>query len=154
MLTFIATIFKYPAILPLMERSLPWGALADLAGTAFRRSGGPHKSQSTKEAAFFGSNLILPEDWSLRSMEWTNRHLYERGFWSRAHKGPLGALVHGKMDVIIPSNNHVADVCGRRRCGTVGSHLGWPWQRRRCLGKSRWFQRNCQGQSRRRRYGS
>jgi len=104
MLTFIATIFKYPAVLPLTEHSLPWGALADLLGTAFRRSGGPHKSQSTKEAAFFGSSQILPEDWSLRGMEWTSRRVYERGFWSQVHKGPLGALVHGEMDVIIPSN--------------------------------------------------
>jgi hypothetical protein len=87
-----------------MEHSLPWGTLANLLGTAFRRSGGPHKSQSTKEAALFGSRQILPEDWSLRGMEWTSRRVYERGFWSQTHKGPLGALVHGEMHVIIPSN--------------------------------------------------
>ena len=103
-LTFISTIFKNPAVLPLMQRSLPWGALADLLGTALRRSGGSHESSNTKEAAFVGSGQLLPEDWSLRGMEWTSRRVYERGFWLKSQKGPLGALVHGEMDVIIPSN--------------------------------------------------
>ena len=104
MLTFIATVFKYPAVLPLVERSLPWGALADLLGTALRRAGGPHETSSSKDTAFFGLGQLLPEDWSLRGMEWTSRRVYERGFWLKAHKGPLGALIHGEMDVIIPSN--------------------------------------------------
>ena len=43
MLTCITTIFT---VLPLMEGSLQRGALADLLGTAFRCSEGPHKSQS------------------------------------------------------------------------------------------------------------
>lgn len=112
LLTFIATIFKHPAALPLMERSIPWGALADLLGTALRRSGGPHESSSSssaggggaKDAALFSASQVLPEDWSLRGMEWTNRRVYERGFWLKAHKGPLGSLVQGEMDVVVSSN--------------------------------------------------
>lgn len=115
LLTFIATIFKYPAALPLMERSIPWGALADLLGTALRRSGGPRETSSSssapsaagggaKDAALFSASQLLPEDWSLRGMEWTNRRVYERGFWLKAHKGPLGSLVQGEMDVVVSSN--------------------------------------------------
>lgn len=106
-LTFISTIFKYQPVLPLMERAIPWGALADLLGTALRRSGGPRESSSAtggKDTSFFGTGQLLPEDWSLRGMEWTSRRVYERGFWLRAHKGPLGSLVQGEMDVIVPSN--------------------------------------------------
>lgn len=112
LLTFIATIFKYPAVVPLMERAIPWGALADILGTALRRSGGPRDASSgpaasgagSKDAPLFSASQILPEDWSLRGMEWSNRRVYERGFWLKAHKGPLGSVVQGEMDVIVPSN--------------------------------------------------
>ena len=92
MLTFIATIFKCPAVLPLWSAlfhgaRLPicleqrFAALEDLTGA---------KHQSTKEAAFFGSSQILPEDWSLRGMEWTSRRVYERGFWFKSAQGTSG----------------------------------------------------------------
>jgi len=41
---------------------------------------------------------------NMQAPKWTSRRVYERGFWSIVHKGPPGLLVHGEMDVIIPSN--------------------------------------------------
>ncbi|KAF8323175.1 hypothetical protein DL93DRAFT_2162363 [Clavulina sp. PMI_390] len=100
MLTFLSTIFKYPGVHPLIERWIPWGALADLLGHALRKANGP----SDKDVPLFSTSQLLPEDWALRGMEWTNRRVYERGFWAKPHKGPLGAMVQGEMDVIVASN--------------------------------------------------
>jgi len=93
MLTFLATILKHKPTLDIMERSIPWSALASFFATIPRKimisqglmpaPGKPQSHRSAERWAMLSSGCTppLPEDWCLRGMEWVGRKVYERGFW-------------------------------------------------------------------------
>jgi protein SMG6 len=75
-LTFLSTIAKQPAALALVERAVPWSALAAFFNTI------PRKVDVRLDVApKLTAGGPLPEDWCLRGMEWVGRRVYERGFW-------------------------------------------------------------------------
>ncbi|KAK4685352.1 hypothetical protein P7C73_g4803, partial [Tremellales sp. Uapishka_1] len=103
-LTFLATVFRQPqtgySIIPF----IPWTTLVE-----FLNKFSPEIKEETRLVA----GIPLPEDWSLRGMEWVGRRVYERGFWkgktsisSRASgsSGPaqprMGERIQSEMDVL------------------------------------------------------
>ncbi|KAK0550177.1 hypothetical protein OC845_002777 [Tilletia horrida] len=108
MLTFLLTIFKQANALAILERWVPWRAVADLANggpdagsnstTGTGSTGAPTSSAGTTSAGYgivppassladipskVTGGVPLPEDWCLRGMSWVNRRVYERGFWNK-----------------------------------------------------------------------
>jgi len=84
-LTFLATILKDRQALSVLERFIPWEALAAFF-TRVPRSVLYREYQ--KERSEGGSLLTsgctpLPEDWCLRGLGWGGKKVYERGFWGK-----------------------------------------------------------------------
>ncbi|KAH7915986.1 hypothetical protein BJ138DRAFT_996574 [Hygrophoropsis aurantiaca] len=88
LLTFLSTVSKHADILSVLERSIPWDDLAQFFSTIPRNvlslqgllvpvPNGERWPMLTSECA-----PPLPEDWSLRGMEWwVGRKVFERGYW-------------------------------------------------------------------------
>lgn len=72
LLTLLGTLFKVKSVRDIMERYVPWGALADILGAAHRRAGGPKSSTSASvkdvEGAKFRTGELLPEESSIFSL--------------------------------------------------------------------------------------
>jgi protein SMG6 len=84
-LTFLATMLKHPATLGVLERTVPWEALAQFMAMVPRNvMASQFQGRIPGERwALLTSNCAppLPEDWCLRGMEWVGRRVFERGFW-------------------------------------------------------------------------
>ncbi|KAI6038993.1 hypothetical protein EDC04DRAFT_2868129 [Pisolithus marmoratus] len=87
MLTFLATVCKHTPTLSVLERTMPWGDLAQffsnipksilaVQGLLDPVLGGERWSMLTS-----GCAPPLPEDWCMRGMEWVGRKVFERGYW-------------------------------------------------------------------------
>lgn len=90
MLTFLATVLKHPVVQRVLERAIPWDALAELFSTV------PHSVLVQAEGGIRLTSGCAPmsEDWCLRGMEWGGRRVYERGFWKS------GEDRHAEMEVL------------------------------------------------------
>ncbi|EIW74147.1 hypothetical protein CONPUDRAFT_86014, partial [Coniophora puteana RWD-64-598 SS2] len=86
-LTFLATVLKQSDILSTLERSVPWGELANLFSSlpqnVMINQGLLAPSLGHERWAMLTSGCAppLPEDWCLRGMEWVGRKVFERGYW-------------------------------------------------------------------------
>ncbi|KAI0262907.1 hypothetical protein BC834DRAFT_889594 [Gloeopeniophorella convolvens] len=74
-LTFMQTILRHPEGLATLERAIPWAELAAF----YKRA--PHVSSKYTQSDKLGSRSVLLEDWAVRGMAWSGRHVFERGFW-------------------------------------------------------------------------
>ena len=85
-LTFLATLSKHPAMLAVLERSIPWAELA-MFFTIIPRSvvvsQGLDKPGERERWIMLTTGCVPPlsEDWCLRGMEWVGRRVFERGYW-------------------------------------------------------------------------
>jgi len=114
LLTFLLTIFKQPNALIILERWVPWQALADLAnggpdaGAGNGGGSGPSIIPTANALAEIPSKVTggmpLPEDWCLRGMSWVSRRVFERGFWKpKAGSDWLGSglpIFESEIDVL------------------------------------------------------
>ncbi|KAI5475658.1 nucleotide binding protein, PINc domain protein [Pseudohyphozyma bogoriensis] len=74
-LTFVSHLAQHPAALRHLERSIPWERLAAL----FNMIPSSVDVRMDIQPKLLGSPL--PEDWCIRGMDWTGRHLFSRGYW-------------------------------------------------------------------------
>lgn len=83
-LTFLGHMAQHHQALRQLERFVPWRQVVHFFNTlppaVEVRLDGPSKLVGNP----------LPEDWCIRGMEWTGRHLFSRGFWRS--KPPHGAV--------------------------------------------------------------
>ncbi|KAL4251674.1 hypothetical protein ABKN59_003762 [Abortiporus biennis] len=85
-LTFLSTVLKDRHTFGIMERSIPWDALASFFNTIPRRL---LNNEQQKERSEGGGLLLtsgctpLPEDWCLRGLGWGGKKVFERGFWGK-----------------------------------------------------------------------
>ncbi|KII88741.1 hypothetical protein PLICRDRAFT_176290 [Plicaturopsis crispa FD-325 SS-3] len=99
-LTFLATILKHSATRAVLERAVPWDALAVFFATAPRVILAEQDPQRWTMLTS-GCSPPLPEDWCLRGMEWVGRRVFERGFWKSGddRKMEMDVLDRGEADV-------------------------------------------------------
>lgn len=90
LLTFLATVLKHSSVLSILERAVPWDALAEFFNTMPRNV----LSQAENGVRLTSGTLPLPEDWCIRGMEWGGRRVFERGFWKS------GEDRHAEMEVL------------------------------------------------------
>ncbi|CAL1704092.1 unnamed protein product [Somion occarium] len=85
MLTFLSTILKDRHALAILERSIPWEALATFFNTMSRRLLQREQDKERSESALLLTSgcAPLPEDWCLRGLGWGGKKVYERGFWGK-----------------------------------------------------------------------
>ncbi len=114
-LTFLSTVLKQWPALGLLERFIPWHALAEFFNTIPRKiEVGPNVSPKLM------GGPPIPEDWCLRGMDWVGRRVYERGFWKqksghsggnsgRGSSGPAqprsGPRIQSEMDVLLADHD-------------------------------------------------
>ncbi|KAM0748417.1 hypothetical protein T439DRAFT_316305 [Meredithblackwellia eburnea MCA 4105] len=75
LLTFVANIAQHPSALRHLERSIPWTKLAGL----FNSIPSAVEVRLDVQSKLLGSPL--PEDWCIRGMDWTGKHIFSRGYW-------------------------------------------------------------------------
>lgn len=87
-LTFLSTILKHEGAKRVLERNIPWEALAKFFTTVPRAIMASQRLDVVMPRDHKRWDMItqgcappLPEDWCLRGMEWVGRKIYERGFW-------------------------------------------------------------------------
>ena len=91
-LTFLGYEVQRPAALRELEREVPWQRIIDLLNSISDqidvRLEGPIKLTSGP----------LPEDWCIRGMDWTGRHLFGRGYWkpTKPSRGPRDEMDPGR----------------------------------------------------------
>jgi protein SMG6 len=95
-LTFLATVLKHGPTRDLLERAVPWKALATFLSAV------PRMAMAQTEG---GGPLLplqgaapLPEDWCLRGMEWVGRRVYPAGFWKAGQS--QGQNQSGELEVL------------------------------------------------------
>jgi protein SMG6 len=93
LLTFLATVMKHTSVQRLLERAVPWDALAQFF-SSMPSSGLNPLLQADSGIRLTSGCSPLPEDWCLRGMEWGGRRVYERGFWKN------GEGRHAEMEVL------------------------------------------------------
>ncbi|KIY61836.1 hypothetical protein CYLTODRAFT_203267 [Cylindrobasidium torrendii FP15055 ss-10] len=88
LLTFLSTILKHTGSREVLERSIPWDALAAFFATVPRTVMSSQHLDHVMPADARRWDMItsgcappLPEDWCLRGMEWVGRKVFERGYW-------------------------------------------------------------------------
>ena len=112
MLTFLATLFRQPHVGETLLPHIPWSALVEFLSSSHL---------DIKDETRLASNLPLPEDWTLRGMEWVGRRVYERGFWkiksSSRGSGAMaqpqprtGERFQSEMDVLLASFDSPLDI--------------------------------------------
>lgn len=111
MLTFLATIFRQPAVsAPLLTR-VPWQQLANFVNSL--------DVEVRADVRLIGP-AALPGDWTMRGMEWIGRRVYERGFWKAkpsirgSSGGPavprIGERFQSEMDVLLANFDSALDI--------------------------------------------
>jgi protein SMG6 len=86
-LTFLSHMaHQFPTALRHLERTIPWTRLVNLFNHI------PKSIEVRVEAPAKLVGVPLPEDWCIRGMDWTGRHLFGRGHW-RSKGGN-----HGRRD--------------------------------------------------------
>ncbi|KAF8504047.1 hypothetical protein BU17DRAFT_101528 [Hysterangium stoloniferum] len=78
LLISISILVKHSAVLPLLERAIPWDDIANFLNTVPRGIANSEVEHPTRTLTY--GCEALPEDWCLRGTEWMRR-VYERGFW-------------------------------------------------------------------------
>ena len=91
-LTFVASLAQHPSALRHLERALPWAALVDL----FNSLPSSIEVRLDAQSKLLGSPL--PEDWCIRGMDWTGKHVFGRGYWKTKTPAPGG----GRRDEMLP----------------------------------------------------
>lgn len=71
-LTFFGTVFKQQQVATLLSPYIPWQSLVVFVDQL---------SGEVKEESKLAVGPPLPEDWTVRGMEWVGRRVFERGFW-------------------------------------------------------------------------
>jgi protein SMG6 len=74
-LTFLAHMSQHPAAFRHLERAVPWNRLVDF----FNMIPSSIDIRLDVQSKLLGGPL--PEDWCIRGMDWTGRHLFGRGYW-------------------------------------------------------------------------
>ena len=111
-LTFIATIFRQPHVGSIILPHIPWVALVDFFNS---------RDLEIKGETRLIAGPPLPEDWTIRGMEWVGRRVYERGFWktkSNSRGSGSGAFVQprsgerfqSEMDVLLAEFDSALDI--------------------------------------------
>ncbi|KAK4057242.1 hypothetical protein OIO90_001739 [Microbotryomycetes sp. JL221] len=80
--TFLGCLSEYNTALRRIESSVPWTQLIEYLNLV---------QQPDLKVEGVGSKLTgppLPEDWCIRGMSWTGRHLYSRNFWHESTEPP------------------------------------------------------------------
>ncbi|KAK4701626.1 hypothetical protein P7C70_g4605, partial [Phenoliferia sp. Uapishka_3] len=91
-LTFVASMAQHPAALRHLERAIPWARLVALFNII---------PSSIEVRLDVQSKLLggpLPEDWCIRGMDWTGKHVFGRGYWKTKSASPGG----GRRDEMTP----------------------------------------------------
>jgi hypothetical protein len=111
LLTFLATIFRQPAVGTPLLQHVPWRRLAEFVNKL-----GIELREETKMVG----PAPLPEDWTMRGMEWVTRRVYERGFWKPkvnirgSNGGPaiprVGERFQSEMDVLLANFDSALDI--------------------------------------------
>lgn len=112
MFTFIATLFRQPQAGAVLVSSVPWHRLVDLLNTV------PEEGEIKEETRLI-NGAPLPEDWTIRGMEWVGRRVYERGFWKAKGSGRgsgamaqprIGERFQSEMDVLLANFDSAMDL--------------------------------------------
>lgn len=74
-LTFISHLSQHAPALRHLERAIPWARLTAFFNTI------PSSIDVRMDVPTKLSGPPLPEDWCMRGMDWTSRHLFGRGYW-------------------------------------------------------------------------
>lgn len=95
LLTFLAHMAQHPAALRHLERAIPWTRLTALFNSI------PNSVEMKYDGGIVKiSGSPLPEDWCVRGMEWTGKHLFGRGHWrSKMNAGGGGG---GRDEMMMP----------------------------------------------------
>ena len=110
LLTFLATIFRQSHAGDILLPHIPWYSLVDF----FNRY-----SPEMREESRLISGQPLPEDWTIRGMEWVGRRVYERGFWKSktsprnsggAAQPRSGERFASEMDVLLANFESSVDI--------------------------------------------
>lgn len=94
LLTFTAHLAQHAAALRHLEKALPWAQLTQLFNAI------PPGIVIKVDAAGKLAGAPLPEDWCIRGMDWTGRHLFARGHWK-----PSGTASRDDMPSIGPPSS-------------------------------------------------
>ncbi|KAL8283301.1 hypothetical protein RQP46_005711 [Phenoliferia psychrophenolica] len=89
-LTFLASTAQTPAALRHLERAVPWASIVAF----FNALPSDVEVRLDAQTKLVGSPL--PEDWCIRGMDWTGKHVFGRGYWKS--KSPA----NGKRDEMAP----------------------------------------------------
>lgn len=74
-LTFVSHLSQHAPALRHLERAIPWARLTAFFNTI------PSSIEVRMDVPTKLSGGPLPEDWCIRGMDWTGRHLFGRGYW-------------------------------------------------------------------------
>lgn len=111
LLTFVATLFRQPHAGAVLIPSVPWHRLVELLNAI--------PEGDIKEETRLINGPPLPEDWTIRGMEWVGRRVYERGFWKAKGSGRgsgalaqprIGDRFQSEMDVLLATFDSAIDI--------------------------------------------
>lgn len=102
LLTFLANVAQHPAALRHLERSIPWARIVGFLNSI---------PSSVDVRLDVQSKLVgnpLPEDWCIRGMDWTGKHIFGRGYWkTKSSPGGGGGRRDDSSPPIGPSSNSI-----------------------------------------------
>ncbi|KAK4051322.1 hypothetical protein OIV83_002806 [Microbotryomycetes sp. JL201] len=99
-LTFISQLSQHRDAMIRLERYIPWQRLAEYLSLLLAQTG------TRLEASAKLSGRALPEDWCIRGLSWTNKHMFARGFFQDKSTGdqgsqePPASAAHGEADAL------------------------------------------------------